>query len=157
MIDLSLLRINDGVLQRLDKRYRAPEWKDCSNVPNADGYIRVNIGGKALLKHRVVYSVVHGYIADTVDHIDGDKSNNHPCNLRDIPQAMQSRNRGVSSSNKSGVNGVHWSRRIGKWVAQVALHGKRKHLGLFTDLSAAKTAVLNYQAIEGGYTRRHGL
>ena len=154
MIDLSLLRIKDGVLQRIDKRRREPIWRDCSNAPHKDGYVRITVSGKALLKHRVVFAVSNGYEANTVDHIDGDKLNNHPSNLRDLTQWEQAYNRRISSANTSGWNGVSFHKASGKWVAQG--DRKNKYLGLASCPTTAMLIVKQHQLQQGGYSERHG-
>lgn len=55
--------------------------------PDKDGYLKVVICNKGTynyIYHRLVWEWVHGIIPDgmTVDHIDGDKLNNHPSNLQ---------------------------------------------------------------------------
>ncbi|SEG81626.1 AP2 domain-containing protein [Bacillus sp. ok061] len=39
----------------------------------------------------------------------------------------------VSSNNKSGIKGLYWEERSQKWVAQIYVNGKHKHLGRFID------------------------
>lgn len=40
----------------------------------------------------------------------------------------------------SGVKGVIWNARMGKWQVVASLEGRRHHLGFFADLEAAKVA-----------------
>jgi len=44
------------------------------------------------------------------------------------------------SNNKSGVRGVHFDSRTGKWRAVIYFQGKQIHLGLFIDLDDATKA-----------------
>ena len=40
-------------------------------------------------------------------------------------------------NNTSGIRGVSWSKRDGKWEAYIKFKGKHYHLGLFTDIEKA--------------------
>jgi len=42
--------------------------------------------------------------------------------------------------NTSGVRGVHWHRRAGKWMAQIRVDGKKYYLGLFKTIEEAAAA-----------------
>ena len=61
----------------------------------------------------------------------------------------------MSRSNTSGVTGVTWDKSIGKWLAQIRLDGKTKHLGYFDDLEEAAEVVSEFYAANG-FSARHG-
>lgn len=46
---------------------------------------------RSMVSHRLCYEVWKGYISETINHIDGNKSNNHISNLEDISQAENNR------------------------------------------------------------------
>lgn len=85
----------DGRLYEIDefgniRKRRGQGFLKC--FPDKDGYLRVTVRfsrfhtyNEAL--HRVVYRAFHGEIPEgmTVDHIDGDKTNNHKDNLQLMP------------------------------------------------------------------------
>ena len=51
----------------------------------ADGYLRVDVDGQALLAQDVVWALVHGeWPASELIHIDGDKHNNRIENLKQV-------------------------------------------------------------------------
>lgn len=59
------------------------------------GYWHIRVNGKSLKLHRVVWALFNKQDLDrnlTIDHIDGNKSNNHPTNLRAVSQAENNRN-----------------------------------------------------------------
>lgn len=98
----------------------------------------------ASLMHREIFKHPLNLI---VDHIDGDRLNNTRVNLRICTQSENSKNRCVPKNNKSGFKGVCWSKRSGKWVAQLTANGRVMHLGLFTCPTAA-ALVYNAAAIK---------
>lgn len=88
-----------------------------------------------LYAHRVIWKMVHGVEPDEIDHVDGNRSNNDPANLRDVDRAENTKNRRLSRRNKSGCHGVTWAAREQKWAVQAPITAKG--LGYYTDLSTA--------------------
>jgi len=91
---------------------------------------------KLIQLHRIVIKAKQGEI---VDHINGNKLDNRKCNLRICTKSQNCQNRKISKFNKSGFNGVSWSIKNKKWVAQIACNNKKMHIGFFNDaIEAAK-------------------
>lgn len=54
---------------------------------------------------------------------------------------INGRNRvSIRSDNKSGVTGVHWSKKSGKWESSIKINGKGIFLGYFEDIEMAASA-----------------
>ena len=92
-----------------------------------------------------------------VDHIDNNPSNNRLYNLQVITQRQN------SSKDKKGTSkyvGVSWSKSKKKWVSQITLNKKVKHLGYFTnELEAANAyekALKELENEEQGYDEQFG-
>ena len=125
-------------------------------VRRYDGYIyRMEKGdgkSKTIYFHR---QVMNAPIGMTVDHIDGDRSNNRRANLRLVSHAENIRNRtGLSVNNTSGYRGVSLMRsgkRIKRWFAQAKLNGKTHMLGYFhtPEEAAAKAAAWRLKNMPG--------
>lgn len=148
-------------------------------VKKDDRYISVKYNGKQIKGHTIVLAL-HGQFVEKgycIDHLDGNRSNNHVDNLRIIPRKLNSRNMKKMSSNSSGVTGVHWmfnkvsgkTYAVAGWKLPTGTRtkgGMRKYfsvekLGL---LPAFQAAVLHRQLMlkelitdGAGYTERHGL
>jgi len=73
-----------------------------------------------------------------VDHIDRDILNNRPDNLRWATRTEQNYNKGMMSTNTSGVSGVFWNRRANKWVVLLSENGVQKYFGYFADKDEAE-------------------
>lgn len=95
------------------------------------GYFQLMVDGHPTFLHRFIWLYVYGKWPDgNIDHIDGNRSNNRLCNLRDVSQAMNIQNeRKPRSNNKSGFLGVKLNR--GLWKAEISINGKTKFLGRF--------------------------
>lgn len=122
---------------------------------NSRGYLTVRVDGKSMKVHRIVFALVHGRFPEFVDHVDGDKLNNHPANLREATKAQNSHNVGRPSTNKSGIKGVSWSNWSRKWKAQIQYQKGNFHLGLFPKIEDAAEAVRNARAKLHGEFARH--
>ena len=105
------------------------------------GYTVVNLKGKLYLYHRVVWLETTGeWPKGQIDHIDTDKSNNLFGNLRLATPSQNQANTPRQRNNTSGYKGVHFSKRLNKYVASIKVNRKRTHLGCFCDPELASLA-----------------
>lgn len=79
----------------------------------------------------------HGYLPKSVDHIDGDRTNNRIENLRSVTHAQNSLNRKTPTNNKSGFKNVYWDKMFKKWVVNLNVNKKKIIIGKFDDLELA--------------------
>ena len=68
-----------------------------------------------------------------VDHIDHNKTDNTILNLRWVSNSENSMNRTKQANTSSKYKGVCFRKRENKWVANIMLNGRRKHIGCFTN------------------------
>lgn len=131
--------------------------KAAGEVSPSGDYRRVFLFKKAHKAHRLAWAIYFGkWPEGVIDHINGDTLDNRIKNLRDCSRSVNSRNSRKYKSNKSGLTGVSWHKSSGKWVAQITINGKRKHLGLFCDKFSAHKAWLSAKN-ENNFTERHGV
>lgn len=85
-----------------------------------NGYRRVRYGGKWLNHHILIWEHFNGAVPEgmEVDHIDRNKLNNAPSNLRLVTRSENNRNRSVHRNNKSGIKGVYWHKHRQVWYGQ---------------------------------------
>jgi hypothetical protein len=103
------------------------------------GYIRIGYGRRYILAHRLVWWLFHRDLPDVIDHIDGDRTNNRPTNLRPATTQLNAANRDKPSTNTSGFKGVVWSKSARKWRALIRVNYRLTHLGYYqTREEAAK-------------------
>ena len=119
-------------LKKIPNGDRPAGWKSC-------GYIKLAISGKAYYAHQVVFLMHHGYIPETVDHIDGNRQNNNVANLRPATKQQNNCNRpNVKVNPTSGLRGVRPSANGKKWHCHVGINKRFIHLGTFEDLDLAE-------------------
>lgn len=111
------------------------------------GYVvvTISVNGREIhcMGHRVAWALqTGGWPECEIDHRDGDRANNKWDNLREATHQQNQWNKGVSAKNSSGFKGVHMHTQNGKWIAQISISGKTKHLGCF---ETAEMASLEYQ------------
>lgn len=83
-----------------------------------------------------------------VDHINGDPTDNRRENLRLATTSQNRANIGKPGHNTSGVKGVSFYKRTGRFRAFLQSGGKHFHLGYFDTLSEAQEA---YNRAAGQY------
>ena len=86
-----------------------------------DGYLRVTIHHKTYQVHRIVWIILHGEIPEgkLIDHLDGNKENNKPDNLRLVDDSENGRNRGKRSDNTAVITRMYINKQRNKWRVQV--------------------------------------
>ena len=72
-----------------------------------------------------------------IDHINGDEANDSWSNLRAATRSQNMCNTKLRADNSSGVRGVSWNKRKGKWHVRVNVRGQMHHGGYFDDLEEA--------------------
>lgn len=101
------------------------------------GYLRVGIGKKQYLVHRIIFMIQNGYMPQETDHINGNKLDNRIENLRTASKSENLRNRSFNINNSSGYKNVSWSKNHDKWSVTLSYDGKKHHIGYFQDLELA--------------------
>jgi hypothetical protein len=115
------------------------------------GYIVMNLFGEKHYAHRLAWLYVNKrWPNGEIDHINGNKSDNRLCNLREATSSQNMSNRGVQSNSKSGVKGVVLDEKSGKWQAYCRVNKRSKYLGIFDTKEAAAAAYDEYAKIHHG-------
>lgn len=115
---------------------------DIAGSPHQAGYLSVMLRGRNYMCHRLAWAYVTGrWPKNSIDHIDGDRSNNAFRNLRDVSASMNIQNeKKARVTNQLGIMGVGkaWHR----FRAHITLNGKYKFLGNFPTPEKAHQAYL---------------
>jgi len=102
------------------------------------GYIVMRMDRVSYNAHRMAYAYVYGDIpvGYDIDHINGDRADNRLCNLRLATRSQNLQNqRGPHKDSTTGVRGVTpYGQR---YVAQIMVDGKNKHLGVCDTVAQA--------------------
>jgi len=118
---------------------------------------RIGILGKDHYEHRLAWVwMTEDPLPVEIDHKNQDATDNRWSNLRSVDHVQNQRNLSKRSDNTSGVNGVTWIGRLGKWRAQCRMAGRCHYLGLFDEIDEAAMAALEFRA-ENGFSISHGL
>jgi hypothetical protein len=142
-------------IRAFNSRYAGKEITSVSG----NGYMQIrfceNGVPQHVVFHRLAFYLGTGAMPEyDVDHINGNKTDNRLCNLRDATRSKNMRNAKQRVDNASGSTGVYQNKH-GSFIAQgVDDSGTRVHLGCFLDLETAASVASTYRK-EHGYSERH--
>jgi len=114
---------------------------------SAQGYL---VAGTTIKKAGVIFSM-HRVVAEVmlpkwdeslqVDHVDGDKLNNHPSNLRMSTRTENNRAyKSVSVNASSKYRGVSWDKARSRWEVNFKADGVSRHVGRYLREEEAAVA-----------------
>lgn len=112
-----------------------------------DGYLTSSYYYLGVLRivrfHRIV---AHPKPGQRVDHRNKNRADNRKQNLRCCSPAENNRNRGLYSTNTSGITGVAFDKKREKWVATIMFNHKRIFIGRYQWKEDAIAARLKTEA-----------
>jgi hypothetical protein len=130
-----------GVMTRTVRTSHRVKVGDFAGSMGLDGYYRVMHRRKLYLVHRLVWVMMTGKMPiKHMDHINGIRSDNRFCNLREATHSENMRNRPRFKSSKSGLKGAKWHKGQQKWTSCIRVQGKEKWLGTFESKEEAHAA-----------------
>lgn len=115
---------------------------------NRDNYGRFRADSRVYLAHRYAWELLISPIPDkyVIDHDHplwgcGNPLCVNPDHLECVSNQINGqRRRRLAANNTSGIRGVSFDARRGRWVAQTNINGRHVHGGSFTTLDAAAEA-----------------
>lgn len=126
-----------------------------AGTDNGKGYLKVQIDGVKHFVHRIVWIMHYGEAPKRLDHKDTNKLNNRIENLRPATGTENGLNRGAPKHNTSGIKGVSWHKKHGKWYVCMKVLGKQKFFGLFEDIELAELVAIEAREKYHGEFARH--
>ena len=109
------------------------------------GYTRIKILGTMYMAHRLAWLYETGLPPEfEIDHINGDRSDNRFCNLRDVSKSINSQNtHAARRDNSTGMLGVYKRSSHKKFYSAIRVEGKLLSLGYFDSKELAHDAYLS--------------
>ena len=134
---IKLFVMRNGLIYRF---FRNHHWKIVANENNTrKGYNRFGSSKRKMFRHRIMcYAFKQLDINNKelqVDHIDGDRLNNHIDNLRIVSNQE-------NQWNRKQTKGYSWNKKQQKWIAKICVNYKHIHLGLHTTEEDARQAYI---------------
>jgi hypothetical protein len=110
-------------------------------VQPLQGYRYIGIDRRLYRAHQLAWFYMTGrWGRPSIDHRDGDATNNRWSNLRRATRSQNNANRFRPRNNTSGYKGVYLCRESGRWRATIRKNGENIHLGTFDTRQAAHAA-----------------
>lgn len=145
------MRTVDPVVRIAERSVHSPEngcilW---SGLTDGGGYGRIRVtdsNGRGMKSvHRVAWESENGQIPDGIhiDHICHTRNCVNTSHMQLVTQGQNNQNVPANAGSKSGVRGVTWHKRTGKWMVQAQVNGVKHHGGYFTNMGEAEKAAIN--------------
>ena len=121
--------------------YNSKTERSLKSFINTNGYIVLKYDYDKKTHHYKLHRLIatkfipNPLNLEFVDHIDGNRLNNHINNLRWVTNQQ-------NHCNRTKAKGYCWNKRDNKWMAYIIYNGKKKHLGYFNNENDAKNAYL---------------
>lgn len=152
MINQEILKLNysydekTGVFTRLvSNNHRYKIGQITSGTMNGHGYLKLTINKKSYLCHRLAWLYKYGHWPNNhLDHINGIKTDNRICNLREATIQQNNFNKKVRIDNKLQAKGIYLIEKTNKYCVRGTIDGKRLHIGHFDNIDDAKKAYENF-------------
>lgn len=118
-------------------------WVDKHNWSLAStGYAQTRHNGSTLLMHMLILGKKDGL---EIDHININRLDNRRSNLRHVTHGENMYNLPLAKNNTSGIRGVDYDRRRGRWRAQIQKNGRNKFIGHFDSIMEAAKARMSVE------------
>lgn len=115
--------------------------KIAGSLSGVHGYANIQIKGKvSYAVHRIVFYMNHGWLPDSIDHINNIRNDNRIANMRPANKASNAMNRSFNKNNKSGFKGVDFIKRRNVFRAQIQKDGKKIIIGTYDNAEDAHNA-----------------
>lgn len=126
-----------------------------AGATDARGYRIIRVDYKLYRSCRLAWlHVTGGWPPSQVDHINMVRDDDSWANLRLATNSQNGMNKRARRGTISGLKGVSWNSRSGKWVALISADGVRKWLGTFADPQDAHRAYCDAaEKLHGDYRR----
>ncbi len=123
------------------------------------GYLQVCLHkNKKKSTHKVHRIIATAFIGDGggrhVDHVNGIRTDNRAENLKWCTISENQWNKGIEKRNTSGLKGVSWYSRDGRWEAKIKFKMKQVLIGRFNcKYEAARAYDREVIRLHGGFAR----
>ncbi len=124
-----------GVITALSNRGRVRKGMELGSKTVA-GYLTVSLNGKSYLCHRLAFFLINdAWPVNDVDHINGDRSDNRWCNLR---QATRQQNLFNKLGNKAKTLPRNvYPHKSGRFRVKMKIDGLTRHFGYYSSVEEA--------------------
>lgn len=100
------------------------------------GYLVLRYEGKTVYAHRLAWFLKNGKWPVLIDHINGCRSDNRICNLREVNRCGNAQNMIV----RKNLQGAHFHKPSGYWKSAIHHNGRQIHLGYYPSAEHASEA-----------------
>lgn len=118
----------------------SPEVGEPVGNVKSKGYLGLKVLGRTSQVHHIVWFLTHERWPErSLDHIDGDRRNNAPENLREVSNSQNMKS-SLKTRGTVDYRGVYLYKRKAKYTAKASVKGKRTYIGYYDTPEEAAIA-----------------
>lgn len=136
---------NTGTVTRLKRVANRTKVGDKVGSKRVDGYLSTTFKGKSYFLHRIIWKMHYGYDPTEIDHVNGDRSDNRLCNLREVSYSENSHN-----IIAKGYCQIH----NGRYRATITVNRVKRDMGYFDTEEEARKAYVSAKIKLQGFCRQ---
>ena len=133
-----LFRYSDGKLY-WRSRGKGRDFNSPVGSLQPDGYLIATFCGFRCAVHRIIFIIHNGPTNNIIDHIDGNRLNNYPNNLRECTNSENNMNKKSRMNTSTGIKGLYFcgTGRDKPWRSTVWANRKIQFQKYFEDKEEA--------------------
>jgi len=125
---------------RYGTRNKTKKPWDVAGCKSNTGYVHITLKNKTYRAHRLAWMYIHNdFPKNFIDHINGIKSDNRICNIRDVTRSENMQNL-FKPQGRNIYIGVYKNQNANTWYSKIEINGKQIRLGTFKTPEEANIA-----------------
>lgn len=120
------------------------------------GYVLISLYGHRYRAHHLAWFIINGSFPSMLDHVNGIRSDNRICNLREANHSQNMMNKRFNKKHSTSARGVYVDSRTGKYRVEVSIDSGKFRSKSIDNLEDAEALSRKIRSALHGEFCNHG-